>query len=721
MSRLTRRAFILILGTSALFPATVGAQTDLWSGVLDPSRAVTWRSAGAGPIPSRPTCQTVPPYTGTAARINTAIAGCPSGQAVELAAGTFILSDNIDISKNNVTLRGQGPLATKITWNADTGSTCGLDNGGAVCFNGGALGFGKCRGGDAGVCPDQTANWTAGYAKGATVITLDNVAGLAPGTQLFLDQLDDTADGWPLPGDIFVCAQGPGDPSPCTGEGGNTYGRDVSEGVGGRSQSQVVTVASVSGNQVTITPGLSMPNWRASQRPGAFWNTSGVLTGAGLENLTVDLVSNGGNAGRPGIVMLNVTRSWIRNVRIITMPQPTFSQFQGIQGVQTSLITVRDSYVYGASGTGPSIRYGIATALSSDWLVENNILDQQSGNIVHNGADTGSVFSHNFIRAIVDFPDAAIIDHDSGVAMVLYEGNDLAGGYVGDIIHGTHHFVTQFRNIVRGDGAATGEAAQWIQAFNRFNNLVGNVLGGPKFATYETLGLLAYSGVEIYNLNSKRVPSYPITDDSRVEATMLRWGNYDTVSGATRWNCAEVPTAITSFSNACPGADGRPSALPSSFYLSARPSWWATPWGTPPFPANGPDVTGGDVSGYAGHAYRIPARLCFENTAVDPAYPASSPRILLFDASVCYTAPSAPPAPSCEPPEHRPPDARSRSLHPWSRHSSSLIHETRECDEDDDDKDRHEERGRHEENDRHEEKGRHEVPRHDSRSHDRDD
>src|SRR2546430_6633640 len=279
MARLTRRAFILILGSSALFPATVGAQTDLWSGVLDPSRAVTWRNAGAGPIPSRPTCQTVPPYTGTAARINTAIAGCPVGQAVELAAGTFVLSDDIDISKTNVTLRGKGPLATKITWNADTGSNCGLHNGGAVCFNGGALGFRKCRGGNNGFCPDQTANWTAGYPKGATVITLDNVTGLAPGTQLFLDQIDDAADGWPQPGDIFVCAEGPGNANPCSGEGGNTYGRDVSGGVGNRSQSQAVTVVSVSGNQVTITPGLYMPNWRGAQEPGAVLYKSGGLTG----------------------------------------------------------------------------------------------------------------------------------------------------------------------------------------------------------------------------------------------------------------------------------------------------------------------------------------------------------------------------------------------------------------------------------------------------------
>src|SRR5439155_21419846 len=112
MAKLARPALILILSSGALFPATARAQTDLWAGVLNPSRAVMWQNAGAGPIPSRPTCQTGPPYTGTAVTTNTAIAGWPAGQAVELAAGTFVLSDNIDISKTNVTLRGQGPLAT---------------------------------------------------------------------------------------------------------------------------------------------------------------------------------------------------------------------------------------------------------------------------------------------------------------------------------------------------------------------------------------------------------------------------------------------------------------------------------------------------------------------------------------------------------------------------------------------------------------------------------
>jgi len=76
----------------------------------------------------------------------------------------------------------------------------------------------------------------------------------------------------------------------------------------------------------------------------------------------------------------------------------------------------------------------------------------------------------------------------------------------------------------------------------------------------------------------------------------------------------------------------------ASFYLSAQPSWWRTPWGTPPWPAIGPDVTGGDISNSptGGHAWKIPARLCFENSAIDPACPSSNPRIRLFDANICY-------------------------------------------------------------------------------------
>jgi hypothetical protein len=77
--------------------------------------------------------------------------------------------------------------------------------------------------------------------------------------------------------------------------------------------------------------------------------------------------------------------------------------------------------------------------------------------------------------------------------------------------------------------------------------------------------------------------------------------------------------------------------LPPSLYLSGKASWW----GTMPWPAVGPDVAGGDISGYAGHAYTIPARRCYENAAIDPAYDSSNVRI--FDPEACYTTAGSPP------------------------------------------------------------------------------
>src|SRR5207245_47941 len=55
---------------------------------------------------------------------------------------------------------------------------------------------------------------------------------------------------------------------------------------------------------------------------------------------------------------------------------------------------------------------------------------------------------------------------------------------------------------------------------------------------------------------------------------------------------------------------------------------------TVPWPAVGPDVAGGDIPGYGGHAYEIPARRCYESAPIDPAYGSSNVRI--FDPAACY-------------------------------------------------------------------------------------
>jgi hypothetical protein len=72
--------------------------------------------------------------------------------------------------------------------------------------------------------------------------------------------------------------------------------------------------------------------------------------------------------------------------------------------------------------------------------------------------------------------------------------------------------------------------------------------------------------------------------------------------------------------------------LPDSMYLSGKPSWW----GTMPFPAIGPDVTGGQGPG--GFAYQTPAYLCYSNGTFTSG-------VMNFDANTCYSASTTVPTP----------------------------------------------------------------------------
>jgi len=134
-----------------------------------------------------------------------------------------------------------------------------------------------------------------------------------------------------------------------------------------------------------------------------------------------------------------------------------------------------------------------------------------------------------------------------------------------------------------------------------------------------------------------------------VKTTLLRWGNYDTVNDAARFLASEIPTSgVRSLNgNFVPATQ----TLPASFFLPGKPSWFTTPWGEPAWPPIGPDVTGGNHPdpGLNGHAYKIPARLCYENSPVDSGYSViqRDRGFLLFNATACYqqtTSDTSPPA-----------------------------------------------------------------------------
>src|SRR5256886_8112442 len=184
-------ALALCLSLTVGGDLSVRASAEPWSGILDPSRAIDWSHAGIpGGIPNRATiCASLDPGS-SAAQIDAAITACPADQVVFLSAGTFSLSAGLNM-KNDVTLRGAGANRTKLVFTGTTQCDRGPPPYPVICFKGSFSWSGGV---------ENSADWTAGYAKGTTVITLSNTANLRAGESfLILDQVDDTADG----GDIY--------------------------------------------------------------------------------------------------------------------------------------------------------------------------------------------------------------------------------------------------------------------------------------------------------------------------------------------------------------------------------------------------------------------------------------------------------------------------------------------------------------------------------------
>jgi hypothetical protein len=613
------------LALLALLVVAPLVHAQAWSGIIDPSRAIDWSNAGIpGGVPNR-TAQcgnSIAAYSGPATAINNAIAACGSGQFVLLGAGTFNLSSGITFKGvSNVTLRGSGPTKTIVKFSAD-GACDG--QGADVCF----IPANFTYSGSASVMPggSQSCSWTAGYAQRTTSITLNSCGGTPPvGQMLILDQANDTSDT----GGIYVCDT----IGVCRIEtgNGNQDGRIIN-GLTHSSQ-QIVKITGVTGGgpyTVSISPGLYMSNWRASQAPGAWW--PGQVTMDGIENLTLDHTVA---APKSGTNFYSCYECWMKNVRSI---DPTRNH---VWLTQSAKVVIRDSYFY-ITQNATEESYGIEPSVTADDLIENNIFDHITDPFMF-GQGQGVVAAYNYSANNPYTPSELFMmpsetSHNAGSAMNLWEGNNL-DAITCDSSWGTSPLSTYFRNQL--SGFLTGKSLQTypidLDSYCRAYNIVGNVLGQPSFTSeyeaYPPSSGIGACNTSVYELGWAGVhcTSSSIPNDVLVRNTLLRWGNYDTVSAAVRWNSSEIPTTGVPFinGNAVPSTH----ALPTSFYLSSRPSFWGTPWGNPPWPPTGPDVSGG--SGPGGLSYDIPAKLCHNNATIDEAY--GSP-VLAFDASVCYNS-----------------------------------------------------------------------------------
>jgi hypothetical protein len=647
--KFTSFEMILFDYTNGVYPLGVGTLSTLWAGILSPTRAIDWSSAGAGVLPARATICTTLGTAGqssafaqsvTATQINNAIAGCGADRTVFLNPGTYTIGPISFTGTNNVTLRGAGADQTILVATGTTGPPC-TAQGAFICLAATDNNF--C--GSPGNCgKSNAATWSAGYTPGSNVVTLSAVPNLKIGGMLFLDQLDEACDT----GTIIVSdatsactATSPGINGPYSLEGnGNNYHVD------GRQSLSIVQVVGCNGNTtagtsctgtnvaVTISPAIRWAHYRSAQTPQAWWPTN-PIHGDGVENLTVDMGTNG--VSNSGIQIKNGYGNWVKGVAILNTQRAHLQLVYGLHN------TFRDSYIF-LTQNAATQSYGYdCLGGGGDNLVENNIFHAVEGSVKENGC-MGDVLAYNFsinqyYTASPRWSQPCMSEHTAGTAFNLYEGNQCSH-HETDLFHGTHFFATTFRNWFWGQqpvcylsGASYATStytscnnnlhAARNEGFSRFFNHVGNIFGRPGFTYTYTNG----AQPDIYDLGDGN----GLNDDPHVITTMMRWGNFDLSTSTTRFQSSEVPSALTleqaRYANLLPGSQ----TLPASFYLSAKPSWWpaAKPW-----PAAGPDVTGGNVSGVGGRVYTLPAQDCY--TSLGGNANGTGPQLTNFNADACY-------------------------------------------------------------------------------------
>lgn len=601
-------------------PLSITVQSATVSNPISSARRIDWSGAGVvGGIPTtRTQCGSTVAAGSSAATINSAISGCGANQYVLLAAGTYNLSSGITFgSKNNVTLRGAGPNQTFLVFTA--GSNCSNSGSASICVQGSVISVSS---------PANLANWTAGYAKGTTVVTLSNTTNLSVGSTIDFDELNDTSD----PGSTYVCDSGPSagfSNPPCSQEGtSSTYRTN-------RALNQVAVVTGISGSNVTITPGIYSSTWASGKSPQAYWPST-TIQGDGIESLSID---NTNSSATAVIEITSARNCWVKNVRGINS-----NRAQVLLNVATAHISVVDSYFYGTK-SGVTSEYGMEIDRASDNLIQNNIYQHIWGPIVPMNSQ-GDVYAYNFATDYwyspsLTWQNGMVFAHGAGVMFNLFEGN-IGDGYESEDVHGTKDLGTIFRNYLTGRGSNTVSGtttnftsqtnAVLLYTYMRYFNVLGNVLGTASYHTqYQCLepsGTNANKSIYSLGWSGNTGSTFgSVPNDPKVASSLFRWGNYDTVNASIQWNSGEVPSSDPNYPNPVPATH----TLPNSMYLTDQPLWWTLKSGfgtTPPWPAIGPDVTGG--SGPGGHSYENPAELCWDNTS-------STGGIKNFNASNCYT------------------------------------------------------------------------------------
>jgi hypothetical protein len=554
-SRTPRGKFLFAVATLAVsFPCLCLAVWD-----IPGDRRIAWFGAGldsVGGIPNytNVTCNGLDPTgaTNNTSQIQTCVTNAASGTAVFIPAGTYLVSGTINM-KSNVVLRGAGAVRPWLPTASPASTTLKIS--GTIKFDGG----------------DKSANWTpaapngtaitAGYTIGSTSITVSSATSY---------NVND-----------YIAIYQDKDPAVIDDKNLDWLGEDFGSGDAHVKQ-QYSKIIAKSGNTLTIDPPIYYVT-PTPVNPSIRRQTFGLVM-AGLENLKLS-----GNGTNIKLINFSFTRNcWVKGVETYNVGQNS----GGSPHIWTEFSNgneYRDSYFHHGVSNDSGRNYGIEFYnWNSRHKIENNIVRDTRHSIIFEGGGSGNAILYNYtddnwesVQGAGSTYDSSFLsedqvpNHGAHPHMNLWEGNT-ASSFWADYTQGSSSHNTLFRNYVRcrqTNLKMSADPWNWvcieIEKFNRFYNLVGNVVGLPSFTT-GTVVKNSSGGATlpiIYRFGySSNGGTY---SDTQSFSTVLRHGNYNYVSDAVdNWASPD-------------------HVLPSSMYYTSKPAFF----GSCAWPPVGPDLT----------------------------------------------------------------------------------------------------------------------------------
>lgn len=552
-----------------------------------------WRNAGViGGIPnsSGMTIYTTITSTGDttdrSSTINSAIASCPSNQVVQLGPGLFRVNSTIAFqNEKGVVLRGtvlNGTNGTILDVRANaTGVLMGNGNADWPWNNTGtSLG--------------------ANAPQGTNVLIFSDTSAISAGNFLRIYQNDYQSSNM------------------------------VIMSVNGLGKSQTFQVKAVSKTSTTVTIEDPIP-WAlfTGRSAGVHVIGDGFAERCGLEKITLDC-RNGTTTD--GVKMWNAYNCWLLDVPILN---PGNHNIYSINAIHCTIKRCNLDSIQNAGSNGA----GHLHERSSLCLFEDSRIHHSFPLIEWNFGCSGNVFAYNIVEDGVQ-NIGMDLNHGAHCSYNLFEGNvtpDInPDGYFGSVSH-----ETVLRNRVtgvpyRGNTADSESVPIELKRLTRYFNIVGNVIGTSSGSwTYEKTAN-GDNGPVIYMLGYPNIGNrgYSGTAEPSTGDNWASWGGFPGPSGFQERDLDVANTLIRkgnyNYANrAVPAGESTGGdAIPNSYYLASKPSWFGNlTW--PPFDPGSP------IANWTDYYSAIPAgyRLLY-GTNPPAGGPVNQPPVAIATASI---------------------------------------------------------------------------------------